>query len=42
LARNGYLMVVRYRLPANVDQAAVEAIAPRVTELAKFLDPAGS
>jgi hypothetical protein len=40
LARNSQLMLVRFRLPADKPQSDADGMVPRVTELAKFLDPA--
>ena len=39
LTNSGQLMVVRYRMPANATPADADAMAPRVAELVKFLNP---
>jgi hypothetical protein len=39
LTRTGQLMVIRYRLPADKQQTEATELAPRVADLAKFLDP---
>jgi hypothetical protein len=38
LSKDGRLMVVRFRFGADAQQAAADALAPRLAELAKFLD----
>jgi hypothetical protein len=40
LSKKGQLMVVRYRLAGDRPQTDAEGLAPRMVELAKFLEPA--